>query len=235
MTEITQHHDENDDGFSGSLIGGRLIKGQILRWNETNGWTDRDGLRPPELLLALAISEALQCWKGKRPVETITAKRLPDIDTLNAAVPKAEWEFDLTGQPKPPWVHQMIVYLVDPEGGGFFTYLNSTIGAHIAVEELREKVITVRALRGAHVVPVVRLSHRPMKTKFGMKHRPEFEIAGWRGGPGNALSGPPTPQLGGPAPAASSTPLSAADATLAAMEEVTEPSFAEKMNDSVRF
>ena len=34
----------------------------------------------------------------------------------------------------------------------------------------------MRALRGARVVPVVRLSHRPMKTSFGMKHRPEFEV-----------------------------------------------------------
>jgi hypothetical protein len=232
MNEVQDH---NDDGFSGSLIGGRLIKGQALRWAETSGWTDRDGLRPPELLLALAISEALQCWNGKKKGETITTKPFPDLDALNHAVPKSEWGLDLNGQPKPPWAHQVLVYLIDPKGGGFFTYVNSTVGAHIAVEQLREKVITMRALRGAHVLPVVKLSHRPMKTKFGMKRRPEFEIAGWRGGPGNALSGPPTPQLGGPAPAASSTPSSAADATLAAMEEVTEPSLAEELNDSVRW
>ena len=82
MNEVT-HYDDDDDGYSGSLISGRLIKGQLLRWNETNGWLDRDGLRPPEIMLAIALSEALQCWKGKKPVETITAKPLPDVNALN--------------------------------------------------------------------------------------------------------------------------------------------------------
>ena len=48
--------------------------------------------------------------------------------------------------------------------------------ARIAIEQLDEKVATMRLLRGAHVVPVVKLSHRPMKTFVGMKHRPHFEI-----------------------------------------------------------
>ena len=105
MSAVT-HYDDDDDGYSGSLASGRLIKGQLLRWNETNGWLDRDGLRPPEIMLAIALSEALQCWKGKKPVETITAKPLPNVDTLNSAVPASEWEPGLDGKPKPPWVHQ---------------------------------------------------------------------------------------------------------------------------------
>jgi hypothetical protein len=107
MSEVTKYHDDNDDGYSGSLTSGRLIKGQLLRWNETSGWIDRDGLRPPEILLAIALSEALQCWKGKKPIETITAKPLPNVDDLNEAVPKSEWEPGLDGQPKPPWQHQV--------------------------------------------------------------------------------------------------------------------------------
>jgi hypothetical protein len=81
--------------------------------------------------------EALQCWKGKKPVETITEKPLPHVADLNEAVPKSEWEPGLDGKPKPPWQHQVIVYLIDPTSGGFFTYLNSTIGARIAVDQLR--------------------------------------------------------------------------------------------------
>ena len=86
MNEVT-HYDDDDDGYSGSLVSGRLIKGQLLRWNETKGWLDRDGLRPPEVMLAIALSEALQCWKGKKPVETITDKPLPDVKALNETVP----------------------------------------------------------------------------------------------------------------------------------------------------
>ena len=201
MNEIT-HYDDDDDGYSGSLVSGRLIKGQLLRWNETKGWLDRDGLRPPEVMLAIALSEALQCWKGKKPVETITDKPLPDVRALNETVPESEWEPGLDGKPKPPWVHQCIAYLIDPASGGTFTYLNSTVGARIAIDQLKEKVITMRALRGGvRVVPVVRLTHRPMKTFVGMKHRPELEIVEWRklgGDDGNILSGPQEPQLTGP-------------------------------------
>ena len=247
MNEIT-HFQEDDDGYSGSITSGRLIKGQILRWNETGGWLDRDGLRPPEVMLAMAVSEALQRWQGKKPIETISVKPLPNIEELNAAVPASEWEPGLDGKPKPPWVHQALVYLLDPASAAFFTYLNSTIGARMAVEQLREKVITMRTLRGTRVVPVVKLAHRPMKTSFGMKHRPEFEVLDWKilgGDGGGSLTGPQTPRLSGPTPSAPETkvveekPLSdpkptfstrsAANATLSTLETVAKPTRSEEM------
>ena len=40
--------DDDDDGFGGSIANSRFIRGQILRWSDTGGWSDRDGLRPPE-------------------------------------------------------------------------------------------------------------------------------------------------------------------------------------------
>jgi hypothetical protein len=249
MSNITPY-EEDDDGYSGTLTGGRLIKGQLLRWNETNGWTDRDGLRPPEIVLAVALSEALQCWKGKKPIETITAKPLPDIETLNKSVPERDWELGLDGKPKAPWVHQVVVYLLDPATAGTFTYLNSTVGARIGVDHLREKVITMRALRGSRVIPAVRLSHRPMKTFVEMKHRPEFEVVGWKqlgGDAGPTLPNPQSPpQLTGPAsaPAPATAPstspqpkpttmTAAADETLGIMEEVSVPNMGEILNDSV--
>jgi hypothetical protein len=239
MSEVTQYQDD-DDGYSGSLTSGRLIKGLLLRWNEAAGWIDRDGMKPPEIMVAIAISEAVQCWKGKKPVEPpITAKPLPDINDLNASVPESEWEPGLDGKPKPPWVHQYIVYLIDPGSGGFFTYINNTVGARIAWEQLREKVVTMRALRGARVVPVVRLSHRPMKTFVGMKHRPEFEVVDWKepGGNGNALAPPKPLQLADTAatsPAKSeSQQKNTVDATLSTMKEVSKPTVGEELNDEI--
>jgi hypothetical protein len=243
MSNIVQY-DDDDDGYSSSIAGGRLIRGRLLRWNETAGWTDRDGPRPPEIMLAVAIGEALQCWKGKKPVETITAKPLPSVETLNGAVPKNQWEPGPDGKPKPPWVHQHLVYLLDPASGGMFTYVNSTVGARIAVEQLDEKVATMRMLRNARVVPLVKLTRRPMKTFVGMKHRPEFEVITWRqlGGDGGNLSGPSAPQLTGPAsksesppspePKQEAAPTPAAE-TLAVLEEVSEPTFGEVLGDSV--
>jgi hypothetical protein len=150
----------------------------------------------------------------------------------------SEWEPGLDGKPQAPWRHQVVVYLIDPVLGGTFTYLNSTVGARIAWEQLREKVITVLALRNARVVPVVRLTHRPMKTFAGMKHRPEFEIVEWRkpgGDGGNVLANPQASQLTGPEskppePKTGSRP-SAMTAALDGLEEVSEPSTAEVIKD----
>jgi hypothetical protein len=248
--------DDDDDGFGGSIADSRFIRGQILRWSDTGGWSDRDGLRPPEELLVLACNEGLQRWKGKK-AESITTKPLPSPEELNASVPVAEWEPGIDGKLKPPWAHVAIVYLIDPRTAGLFTYLNSTIGAHIAWDVLREKVRTMRALRGERVVALVRLSTRPMKTtNFGMKTRPEFEIVGWRllgGGGGNGggsgpkvIQGPKAIENCPPAtPSAENhpaekgppqkKPLAAADAALSIMEEVSFPSLSEEMDDIVRW
>ncbi len=60
-----------------------------------------------------------------------------------------------------------------------FTYLNSTTGARIAVENLRDKVRWMRTLRGESVVPLVTLGNAPMRTRFGQKLRPDFQITSW--------------------------------------------------------
>jgi hypothetical protein len=249
--------DDDDDGFGGSIANSRFIRGQILRWSDTGGWSDRDGLRPPEELLVLACHEALRRWKGKR-AESITAKPLPDPKELNAAIPVTEWELGIDSKPRPPWEHVAIVHLIEPHTAGMFTYVNSTIGAHIAWDLLREKVRTMRVLRGERVLALVKLSARPMKTtNFGMRTRPEFEIAGWRvlgGGSGNvgggsgqkAIEGPKAvencppetpPAESRPAKSrpAQTKPLAAADATLSTMEEVSSPPLSEDMDDIVRW
>src|SRR5262245_56568828 len=96
MNDLVKHEPElldDDDGFGGSLTGGRLVKGSLLRWKDTDGWFDRDGITPPSPLLVVAITDALQRWKDKKP-EVITDKPLPDPDGLNAAIPGSEWETD---------------------------------------------------------------------------------------------------------------------------------------------
>ena len=251
MNEITKIEDD-DDGFGGSVANSRFIRGQILRWSDTSGWSDRDGLRPPDLLLVLACNEALQRWKGKK-AENIMDKPLPDPNELNAAIPITEWEPGIDSKPRPPWAHMAMVYLIDPATAGVFTYLNSTVGAHIAWDVLREKVKTMRALRGERVLPLVRLSTRPMKTKVGMKTRPEFEIIGWRllgGGGGNVDGGsgpkviegpkatenrrPETPSTEShPAESGKQNKLTAAVAAFS--EEVSSPSLSEEMDDTIPF
>ena len=174
-----------DDGFNDSAGDEqRIIQGSIIRCVDGH-WSDSDGVAfPPETkLLALATAMALQHWKDKLPIETIIKKPgqpLPDLDELNAKIPKKQWEPGLDSKPRPPWVRQHIVYLLDPADAGLFTFINGTVGASIAVDRLKTKVVWMRQLRGANVVPVVKLDSKPMKTKFGQKQRPEFTIVEWR-------------------------------------------------------
>jgi hypothetical protein len=195
MSDIVQHQPNDDDGFDGSFNSGRLIKGSLLKWSAEQGWTDRDGAATPDQLLNIAIDEALQRWQGGK-AQVIRNKPLPDEDELNAAIPQSEWETNMSGNLQPPWSHVVVSVFIDPKAGGFYTYVAPTVGAHIAVDALKESVISMRMLRRSKVLPIVKLDERPMKTKFGMKSRPHFTIVDWREPDNNntTLTSAPEPQ-----------------------------------------
>lgn len=247
MTNELTPQEVPDDGLSGSITsGGHLNKGAYLKWTDLGGCIDRDGLTPPPGLLVLAVDTALQKWKDNKP-EVIRDKPLPDPEQLNAAIPKNEWEKGIDGQLRKPWAHIVVVYFVNPNTGEIYTYTAPTTGAHIAFDALREAVMTMRALRGQRVMPVVNLSDRSMKTNFGMRKRPHFEIIGWKapGGEGAPVLPKPTPpQLSGPAtaPAAASNPtqpyqpkpkppVNLTGETLNAMADVMPVTMGEIMDD----
>jgi hypothetical protein len=83
-----------------------------------------------------------------------------------------------------------------------YTYLNSTVGAHIAVRRLSDQVQAMQHLRGANVAPIVTLGSKQMKTKYGDRLRPHFEIVEWRElNGGGSQSAPPQiepPKASGP-------------------------------------
>jgi hypothetical protein len=204
---VPREPEDNDDGFHGSLSSNLFRSNNHLRWTDTAHWTDRDGLAPPSPMLVFAVDEALQRWKDNKPT-VIRDKPLPDIEQLNATIPQSEWEKGLDGKLRTPWEHVVIVCLIDPNTGRSYKYTAPTVGAHIAYDELHEAVITMRALRGTNVVPVVNLSERPWNTNWGLRKRPYFDIVGWKapGGDVSAVTAKPTPQLSGPSPARAKAP-----------------------------
>ena len=197
------------------LIHGSLLKCVDGRW-ATQDTPDMTGHQ----LLALATARANQRWQLKEPVDTVvdTGTGLPDVDELNAKIPRTEWEPGLDGQPRPPWQLQYVVYLLDPADASIYTFINSTVGASIAWDRLVGRVSWMRALRGAAVFPVVTLDSRSMKTKVGSKQRPEFSIVNWR-------------DLGGTGtPAVENTPPRAIEG-----KPVKTPTAAEALNDDIPF
>jgi hypothetical protein len=197
----------------GGGVRQRLLRGTLLKWSEVDGYFDRDGVRPVEgPYLLWAMENGYQRWKAQSLVDEIIDKPLPDLDQLNGAIPKSEWEPGLDGHPRIPYSHQYCVYLLDPNDGQFFTLMNSTVGMRMLWESLAERWEVMRHLRGADVIAVVNLATRPFRTaKWGIKYRPDLKILEWRkpgGGGGDRLAGPvaPRPQLP-PAPSAQPAPL----------------------------
>jgi hypothetical protein len=170
-----------DDGWNDTDPNDRLIQGTLLKCVD-GVWT-AGGAAAPKQLLALATVTALQLWKLQKPVNTIVKRPghpWPHIDDLNAEIPEEDWEVGLDGQPRAPWQKQFVVYLLEPNTAENFTFANGTAGANQAVQNLKNAVKGMRLLRGDHVVPLVELQSRPMKTKFGTKQRPHFHVIEWR-------------------------------------------------------
>jgi hypothetical protein len=205
-----------DDDFGAPATDDRIIQGVLAKCVDGN-WRDRDKLPVPSKLLALTTFTVVQRWRDQKPDPKATidgrVSSLPDVDELNAKIPEREWEKGIDGKPRPPWQRQEIVYLLDEATAQKFTFASGTIGAQIAVEELRDRVLWMRQLRGRKVLPIVELTNKPMKTRHGgSKLRPHFAIAEWR-----ELSA---------GLAREATPL---------LEHVKPPTVAEELNDKIDF
>lgn len=157
------------------LLQGTKAKCVDGRWNA-------DDLPLPDALLVVGHTRGLQCWKGGELLDEIDERDgpLPDVGELNDQIPQTEWETGLDGNPRPPWAIVYVVYLVDPETAELYTFINSTFGARMAYERLVDKLEIMQRLRGTNVTAIVKPDSRPMKTKVGVKLRPEFTIFEWR-------------------------------------------------------
>jgi hypothetical protein len=164
------------------------------------------------------VTKGLQRWEDERVVDEIKktpGEPLPDVEALNAQVPQDQWEEGISGK-RPPWQLNDVVYLLSVQDATKFTFINSTVGARIAAARLLDRVDSMQMMKGPNVIPIVTLGSRPMKTAFGQKLRPHFEIVDWRDlGPATpALPQAPTPQLGKP---------------------VSESTVSEKLSDGIPF
>jgi hypothetical protein len=185
----------------------RLTRGAIAKcvdgiWSVKNDPT----FRADAQFLCIGTGEGLQSWQNQMVIESrrkTPGVNLSDLrDELNARIPREQWEADLSGKPRAPWQHVWFAYLVRLSDGAIFTLINSTVGCRICVRELADRVEVTPTLRQMHVAPIVKLGCKPMKTEFGIKQRPHFEIVEWRsfGTPPapTPVQGPKTPQIGSP-------------------------------------
>jgi hypothetical protein len=175
----------------------RLLQGDVMKCIDGQ-WSSKSGISFPHgtRMIVAATAHAIQKWAFDRPEETIVEtpdRPLPDLGELNAATPQEQWEDDLNGNPKPPYVHQFVGYLVDPRDASVYTFINSTAGAEVAITMLESRIARMRALSGRRVAAVVELGERVVSKRYN-KLGPMFHIVDW------------LPLDGGPAPVASAGP-----------------------------
>jgi hypothetical protein len=91
----------------------------------------------------------------------------------------SEWPDGLDGKPADPWRYAKFLFLIDPASAEVFTFTSSTTGGRIGLNDLTAQIKLMRSTRPG-AVPIVELQSRQMKTKFGMKPRPFFQVVGWR-------------------------------------------------------
>jgi hypothetical protein len=199
------------DGYDGSdqeeQVNGPFVKFLDGEWT-IGGMPIDDNYRP----IAIAVAHTYTRWQNRSVIDEIADKPLPDLDELNAAIPKEEWELDMDGKPRPPWSSTFKIFFLDPTTGERSIYATSTIGGKIAWGRLVDKVKWIRRLRGENVLPRVALDVAPMKTRFGMKKRPEFKFLEWV----DLNTGTPLPAAGAPQ-----------------LQKVEEPTVVEDLDDEI--
>jgi hypothetical protein len=162
----------------------RVIQGTRLTFGNDFIWMTSDDEEFPvdRELVVVETHRCLQKWVDRKVVGTIPVaadQKWPDVDKLNAQCPKSEWQDGPSGQPQGPWARTRIAYLVDLTTMEKFTYASGTVGADIAVRELRDRIRMMRRFRGDAVYPVVTLDDTFMATRFGGRQRPDFKIVRW--------------------------------------------------------
>ena len=176
-----------DDGFAVAERGGtNLIKGTILKFADSTYKANKTEIvqQAPQgpAFVVVGIVTAWVHWKDGKPTHKIThtgqthpyREDMGDLD-------QAEWPIGIGGTPSDPHKDTRYVYLINLRSGKTYTFITDTIGGRQAVGELKDAIGIVRQARPG-ALPVVQLATGSMKSRYGMRPKPSFEIVEWRGG-----------------------------------------------------
>jgi hypothetical protein len=176
------------------LVHEQVIHGDIFSCVDGN-WTDGEGKDIPldKPFICLGTAQVVQRFENGMPVKDDVYIRTPagwvnrgkistcppDIDDLNAKIPKDQWGLGNDGTlSRPPWSHSYVAYLLDLVAS-IHTYINNTGGAQAAIRLLNDRVKWKRALCGARVFPVGTLGKR-LHSKKNHKFGPNFLVLNFR-------------------------------------------------------
>jgi hypothetical protein len=170
------------DGFSTEerKNGNSLITGRILKFKDSGYTVDKESFASGGRYFARDVATVWTHWEDGEPVEhRITEpggyhpdrSELPDQD-------QNLWPIGLGGTAADPWRDSRYLHLVCQQSGADYTFISDTHGGRQAVGQLKDQI---RNVRYAHpgAMPIIALGMTPMKTKYGMRQRPQFVVVGW--------------------------------------------------------
>ena len=158
------------------------MKGSSIKFDAGAYFIGREKtlIQPDRQFVAIDVREGWQFLKKDCPAEySMRAVGGPKPPRPNSFADPSEWLDGLDGDPADPWKYAKFLYLLDPSSAEVFTFTSSTTGGRIGISDLTAQIQLMRNTRPG-AVPIVELQSRQMKTKFGMKPRPFFQVCGWR-------------------------------------------------------
>jgi hypothetical protein len=225
---------EGEDTQSGSGVS---LLGTKLKYLAPT-WTDPDEQEITGPLVVHDIQRKVQKWlDDTRPTETLVlaaGEPWPDIAAMNAECPQSEWR-EKFGKLQGPWQGEHVVLFFDPETMMRFWWPSptATIGSAICVRELVAQTKLVRSYRGAHVYPLVELSHTFMSTNYGDRERPSLIVKSWVSFGGGDKSLPVTQAPALTKPEAAQAPSTQPPQSGMGMRTVDPPSAKEVTGDEI--
>jgi hypothetical protein len=142
------------DGFDTYTdeLDSRLLQGTLIKFTNAYTWVTRAGEEIPTDKEFIAVD--LKCVETKWPIDKSAppqtrvlspGDKFRDVKRLNEETPKSEWR-EHDGQLKGPCENQLYLYLID-QLAKRYTYVTSTVGGHIAISELVQKVKDAGSIR----------------------------------------------------------------------------------------
>lgn len=159
------------------------MRGPSIRFDNGAFYTGREKTKETlidagQKFVVLDRAEGWQFLKKDCPAEYLLRKPGED-KPAQPFVDECEWRKNLNGEPEHPWRWTFFIYLLNVANGEALTFSTNTNGGRIAVGDLTDQIRMMRR-RKPGAVPIIELQSRQMKTKYGSKPRPHFQIKGWR-------------------------------------------------------
>lgn len=176
-TTTNDGFDVQENTSSSSIIG------TMMKFTEGQYRINKDQVVPIGTpLVAKAVVTAWVHWVDQKPAEhriTQPGKSHPLRDELPDQ-DEAAWPPGLNQEPSDPWRDTRYLHLVDQKTGADYTFITDGVGGRQGIADLKNAIANVRHAHPA-ALPIVALNSVPMKTKFGVRSRPQFNVVEWVG------------------------------------------------------